>query len=381
MTETPAMRWCKNCFEPTTRPGQVFDENGLCTPCHFAKIDVSKEEWNRRKEELKEIVNWAKARRSPSGYNSVIGVSGGKDSTRLALFAREIGLSPLLVSCTYQPQQMTELGAENLSNLVNLGFDVITINIAPETARRAIRASFLSFSNWCRPSELALYSSIPRVALTQGIPLACAGENPFLAFGNSCGSIDGDASDITSMHTLGDGDLTPYMKDGNRPEDMLLYRFPNKDKSAHEKLRMIYLGYYIEGYSLSNNAEFAINYGFKPRCDSEADPLRTGSYHNHTAVDEDFVIVNQFLKYLKFGFGNVTQQVSSDIRDGRLGRAEALEIIQRYDGLCDIDYIKKFVRFLGITEEQFWDIAEKARNPDIWKRVGDEWELKYKPSL
>ena len=29
MTEKPVIRWCKNCFEPTTRPGQVFDENGL----------------------------------------------------------------------------------------------------------------------------------------------------------------------------------------------------------------------------------------------------------------------------------------------------------------------------------------------------------------
>jgi len=183
------------------------------------------------------------------------------------------------------------------------------------------------------------------------------------------------------MHTLGDGDLTPYLKDGNRPEDMLLYRFPDKDKRSHEKLRMIYLGYYIKGYSLSNNAEYAMNYGFKPRSGPDADSSRTGSYHNHTAVDEDFVIVNQFLKHLKFGFGNVTQQVSSDIRDGRLGSAEALELIQLYDGLCDRDYIDRFVRFIGITEEQFWDVAERARNLDIWESVGNGWELKYKPSL
>ena len=381
MTNKSEMRWCKNCFEPTTRPGQVFDEDGFCTPCHYAKIEVSAEEWEHRRQELNGIVDWARKHRSPSGHDSVIGVSGGKDSTRLALFAREIGLSPLLVSCTYQPQHITELGAENLSNLINLGFDVITINIAPETARRAIKASFLKFANWCRPSELALYSSIPRVALSQGIQLACAGENPFLAFGNACGSVNGDASDIMTMHTLGDGDLTPYLEEGNQTENMLLYRFPEKNKRAQEGLRMIYLGYYIRGYSLSNNADFAMQKGFKPRSGPLADPSRTGSYHNHTAVDEDFTIVNQFLKFLKFGFGNVTQQVSADIRDGRLSRAEALDLIQRYDGLCDDDYIKRFVKFIGITEDQFWEVAEKARNPKIWKSVGNGWELKDKPSL
>ena len=375
------MRWCKNCFEPSSRPGQVIDSTGLCAPCQFKNIGTSPEEWSRRRKELEKIVVWARENRSPSGYDCVIGVSGGKDSTRLALFARENGLRPLLVSCTYPPQQLTELGATNLSNLVNLGFDLITVNIAPEVFKRAIRASFFAFANWCRPSEIALYASLPRVALTQKIPLACAGENPFLAFGNGCGSMDGDASDITSLHTLGGADLAPYMKYGNKPKHMLLYKFPMQDKRNKAGLRMIYLGYYIEDYSVSNNAAYAEAMGFIPRRGQDADPNRTGSYHDHTNVDEDFVFVNQFLKYVKLGFGNVTQQVSCDIRDNRLTRKEALDLILKYDGHCHHDYIKRFIDFIEITEKQFWEVVEASRNTDIWELRHNSWVLKTPPSL
>ena len=58
-------------------------------------------------------------------FDCIIGVSGGKDSTRQALFIREkLKMRPLLVCCTYPPEQLTDLGAKNLSNLIKLGFDL-----------------------------------------------------------------------------------------------------------------------------------------------------------------------------------------------------------------------------------------------------------------
>ena len=57
----------------------------------------------------------------------------GKDSTRQAIWARDKwGLNPLLVCLSYPPQQITERGANNLSNLINLGFDVIVWGPQPE---------------------------------------------------------------------------------------------------------------------------------------------------------------------------------------------------------------------------------------------------------
>ena len=250
------------------------------------------------------------------------------------------------------------------------------MNIAPEIMKTAIRHSFLKFANWCKPSELALYSSIPRIALNHGIALACAGENPFLTFGNECGSMDGDASNIFTMNTLDGGDLTPYLEDGNTTENMLLFKFPDKEKWADKTLRMIYLGYYIKDWSLTNNGRKAIKNGLKIRTGIEADPARTGAYHNHTFLDEDFVIVNNFLKYLKFGFWRPTDQTCYDIWNGRLDRSEAVKIVNKLSNDFPKEYFQDFLRFHNLSKEEFWETVEKFRNKDIWEIDGNHWKLR-----
>lgn len=372
------IRYCRACLDPDTRPGQVFNADGLCMPC---SLELTREtvDWDAREQELREHVLWAKAR-ARHGYDCVIGVSGGKDSTRLALFARDIGLRPLLVSCTYPPMQMTERGAENLSNLISLGFDTITVNIAPVLYRDMMKVGFEKFGNWCKPTELALYASVPQVAIDWNIPLVCLGENPFLTLGTGSGSIDGNAENLASMHTLGGGDLSPYLDEGINPDLLHWYRYPTIEAIRRSGLRMIFLGYYMKDFSDLVNAKVAVAHGLKLREDKDADPERTGSIYNFVALDDDFVFVNQFLKYLKLGFGLVSQQCSLRIRDGAMTRDEALELTRRFDGKVDPALIRDFAKFLGLSEDEFWLVAEKYRNPELWERVGNEgWQLKYPP--
>lgn len=372
------IRYCRLCLEPDTRPGQVFSDDGLCTPCHILQNKESID-WAARERELRDHVLWAKSR-ARHGYDCIIGVSGGKDSTRLALFARDIGMRPLLVSCTYPPKQLTERGAENLANIISLGFDTVTVNIAPRLYRDLMRIGFEKFANWCKPTELALYASVPRVAVDWNIPLVCLGENPFVTLGTGSGSTDGNAENLVSMHTLGGGDLTPYLEEGVAPELMHWYRYPSVDEIKRAGLRMIYLGYYMKDFHDLVNAKVAVAHGLKLRSKADSDPARTGSIYNFVALDDDFVFVNQFLKYLKLGFGLVSQQCSMRIRDGVMTRAEGLEMTRKYDGKVDPGYIRDFAHFLGLSEDEFWLVAEKFRNPDYWERVGNEgWRLKYPP--
>ena len=72
-----------------------------------------------------------------------LGVSGGKDSTRQALWVRDkLKLKPLLVCCSYPPEQLTILGAKNLSNLIELGFDLIVTSPAPKVGKNFYKAGF-----------------------------------------------------------------------------------------------------------------------------------------------------------------------------------------------------------------------------------------------
>src|SRR6185436_11305402 len=120
---------------------------------------------------LDEIAEFGR-RNNVSGYDCIIGVSGGKDSVRQVMYARdELGLKPLLVSCTYPPEQMSERGAKNLANIISLGFDLISVSPAPQTWKSLMREGFLRFGNWARSTEMALYASAPKVAIAYHIPL------------------------------------------------------------------------------------------------------------------------------------------------------------------------------------------------------------------
>jgi hypothetical protein len=73
------------------------------------------------------------------------------------------------------------------------------------------------------------------------------------------------------------------------------------------------------------------------------------------------------LKYIKFGFGQCLDHVCYDLREGRMTRDEAIELIKKYDGKCSPTYIEKFCNYIGISNEEFWKTTEKFRGL-MWKK-------------
>ena len=88
----------------------------------------------------------------------------------------KLGLNPLLVCLAYPPEQITQRGVENVSNLIELGFDVVVSSLSPKTWKKSLRSGFFKFTNWARSSELALYSAVPQIALKYGIKIIFWGE-------------------------------------------------------------------------------------------------------------------------------------------------------------------------------------------------------------
>ena len=361
-------------MQPDTRPGIKFDEDEMCPACRFAEQESSID-WEARKQELEKIVEYG-SKNNISGYECIIGVSGGKDSVRQAMFAKEeLGLNPLLVCCTSSPEQITDLGTENMSNLIELGFDVVTYSPAPETWKRLIRQSFLREGNLLKSTEMALYASAPKMAIAYQIPLVFLGENPAITVGClDVGSTNGDASRMKNSNTIRSGpDI--LLEDGIGEKNIIMYRYPSDDEMELAKLKIVYLGYYIRGFAKRTNADFSIKNGMKVRHDPPED---LGDITGHEALDDDFQIINQMLKYLKLGFGKTTDQVCEEIRLGKMTRSEAIEMVSLYDGNCADRYIKRFCNYIGISEEQFWEVANSFRNTEIWETDNRGiWKHKY----
>jgi N-acetyl sugar amidotransferase len=368
------IKFCKKCIQPDTRPSIQFDKNGVCPACRIAEgqPDV---DWSARLSELKQIVRESmKHNRSP--YDCVIGVSGGKDSLRQAMFARdELGLHPLLVCCSYPPEQVTTLGVQNLSNLISLGFDCITVSPAPGVWKKLMKQGFLMYGNWGKSTEMALYASAPKVAVAYHIPLVFLGENPAITVGEmGTGSVTGDAGQMKNSNTIASGpeELAQAAQVDRRY--LTWYQYSSDEELDLSNLRIIYLGYYIWDFAKRANAEFSMHHGLKVRNDAPED---IGDITGHEALDDDFVIENQMMKFLKLGFGKVTDQVCEEMRLGKMTRKESIELVKKYDGCCAPRYIQAFCKYLGITNDTFWQIVDKYVDRDIFQKdQNGRWVMK-----
>lgn len=366
------MKYCKNCLQPDTRPGTKFDENGICPACNYFQT-LESVDWEDRKAELNEIIEFGKAN-NHSGYDCIIGVSGGKDSTRQAMFVKEVlGMKPLLVCLSYPPEQVTQRGVDNISNMIALGFDCITINPAPQTWKSLMFESFMEYVNWCKSTEIALFSSVPRLAIAYQIPLIWWGENPALQLGDlkGLGKNGSDGNRLKHGNTLAGGDISWMFKKGVQQKDILQYIYPSDKQMEDANLRIIYLGYFWKDWSLLDNGIYSALQGLDIR---EEPPQDIGDYLGVTSLDDDWVTFNQMIKYYKFGFGRITDYVNEDIRWKRITREQGIELVRRYDGKCSPKYIESFCKYIQIPVSKFWEMVDKGVNKNLFEKNNNgEW--------
>ena len=364
------MKYCKKCLQPNTRPGIVFDSNQVCYACLYEESKKTID-WEQRRAELKSIAEWAKQERKNRNisYDAVVGVSGGKDSTFQAIYAKEkLGLHPLLVNSV--PDEITEPGRKNLDNLNKLGFDIISIRTDPNIARKLAKKTFFERGNIISASEYGLWASAYIIADNFNIPLIIQGENAALTLG-TVGKQEptGDAFSVIQMDTLRGGDTKKLIDD--EPEisldDVFFYQIPSIDKMREKNIRAMFLQYYTPEWSQVGNADFAIARGLMGRTTEDLHDI--GRYRRYTAIDSDMQIVNQMLKYLKFGFGFATDEACYDIREGRLTREDAIWYVNEYDGKCGEQYIDMACKYLSVTKEDFWGVVDKFVNKKLFTRV------------
>ena len=175
------MKICKICIQPDSRPGLYFTDDDICGACLWEK-EKAVIDWDKRYDELIEIAKSVKSNNLKNNYDCVIGVSGGKDSTRQALVARdELGLRCLLVNC--EPPNITDIGKKNIENLKNLGFDVFSIRPNPQIIKKLIKFDFYKHLNPVKVTEFCLYASTYIIAEKFDISLIIQGENPGLVLG------------------------------------------------------------------------------------------------------------------------------------------------------------------------------------------------------
>ena len=236
-----------------------------------------------------------------------------------------------------------------------------------------MKHGFYEFGNWCRSTEMALYAIPPHMAVAYKIPLMFYGENPVLTMGERHGRFDGNAIGIQEGNTIKGGPKSLNYQDASN-QDFHFYQYPSYEDIEIAGIKIIYLGYYMKDWYGYKNAEFAIQRGLQIRDET---PKNMGDLWGNGGLDEEFKIINQYLKYLKYGFGTVTDQVCEAIHQGMMTREEAVELVKKYDGGCSEHYINIFCDFIDISLDEFWTIVDKHANKDLFEKINGRWKPKF----
>jgi len=80
------------------------------------------------------------------------------------------------------------------------------------------------------------------------------------------------------------------------------------------------------------------------------------SQYNYEKIECHMQGVRDYIKHIKRGYSRTTHLSSIDIRNGRLSRDEAMEMISLHEGKRPPS-LDLFLKFVGLTEQEFLQVA------------------------
>ncbi len=388
------VRFCRRCVMSNQRPASVPEfkhtveqkkptlhiaEDGICDACRYAEMKDKEVDWEARKKELGKLLD--QYRRDDGSYDVLVPGSGGKDSIKAAhVLKYEYGMHPLTI--TWAPHLYTDIGWKNFRNWIDIGgFDNILFNPNGKVHRLLTKLAVENLFHPFQPFILGQKNVAPKMAAKLGLPLVFYGENE-AEYGNPINE-NLSAQRDNRYFSASKEDLKHMIISGVSMErlineykltmtDLDPYLPPTADELNNAKVDVRYLGYYIK-WTPQENYYYAVEHaGF------EANPERTeGSFSKYNSLDDKFDGIQFWSTYIKFGLGRTSYEASQEIRNHHLTREEGVALVRRFDGEFPKRYFKEILEYMDMTEERFFELADKFRSPHLWEKTGSGWKLRH----
>jgi N-acetyl sugar amidotransferase len=375
------IKYCKRCVMSNQRPRIKFDQNGICAPCNY--FDFKKTvDWNSREKELMDICN--KYRSKDGTFDCVVPSSGGKDSAWVAHELKtKYKMHPLTV--TWSPLKYSDIGWENLQNFNDHGFDIIMGIAKGDVRKRLCRDAMIEMGDPFQPFIYGQYLFPMSIALKYGIKLVFGGENAEVEYGGCDNNDEGFVRKERDIEEYDEIWFSKYsvnfwLDKGYTEEDLNLFQGCTPDEINKAGIKRLYYSYF-RNWSNHKNFYYAVeNTGFKPNAHRTE-----GTYTKYSSIDDKIDGFHHWFSLLKFGIGRCTANAAREIREGYITREEGVSLVNRYDSEFPKKYFDVFLNYTGLSDLQFWQIADRWRNKRIWvkkntndKSPGDDWEKKNK---
>lgn len=172
-------RICTRCVMDTTDPNIRFDGNGVCNHCTTYHERAGTELFHRDESgtHLEQLLKRIKAAGRRKDYDCIIGVSGGVDSTYVALKVKEFGLRPLAIHL--DNGWNSNLAVTNIQNTLKaLDIDLHTI-VLDWDEFKTLQLSFLRASTPDSevPTDHAIQAVLFKAAKQFGVRYVIGGSN------------------------------------------------------------------------------------------------------------------------------------------------------------------------------------------------------------
>jgi N-acetyl sugar amidotransferase len=399
--------FCKRCVISNQRPNSAveyehtkdsrkktinFDAEGICDACRFAEKKNATIDWDERERRLRDLLDQHRSR--DGKYDCILPGSGGKDSFYASHILRnKYGMHPLTV--TWAPHIYTEWGWKNFQSWIHAGHDNLLMTPNGRVHRLLTR---LAVDLLFHPFQAFMFgqkSLAPKMALLHKIPLVIYGENE-AEYGNPISDTDTAkrdwsyfTSDDQSKIFLGGVSIADLKSQfGVEHQDLLPYLPTDPQEIERQKVEVHYLGYYLKWHPQSCYYYAVEHGGF------QASPERTsGTYSKYNSIDDRIDDFHYYTTGVKFGIGRASYDASQEIRSGDINREEGVALVKRFDHEYPSRFADEIFRYLSIpekefpeaskmfevptlTEQYFARLADNFRSPNLWKWVGNNWQLR-----
>ena len=350
------LRYCTRCGLPETVERIAFDDRGICRACQSAEQKMHID-WAERGRQLEALLQWGRDR-ARGGYECVVPISGGKDSTfQLHVLAKVHGMKCLAV--TFNHNWYSETGWYNLVNcLEELDVDHVMFTPRRSLVNRLARRSLEKIGDACWHCHAGCGAFPLQVAVKFRIPLIVYGESVSESSGRS--SYDEPTMPYDREYfTRVSAKATPEeMACSYIAEDELCpFWLPSPEEMAAAELKGFHLGDYIF-WDEERQMEFVRDtYGWK-ETDIE------GAFKGFKSAECVMPGVHDFTCYLKRGYGRSSWQAFADVRAGLMTREEGFELGKAIDPQRPeaLDY---YLQITGYSEEEFREIMARHRVPPL----------------
>lgn len=359
------MKICSRCMTPETHETIMYDEQGVCNVCRQHEVKKEKIDWQSRLQDLEALIDQY---RGKFDYDCLIPFSGGKDSTYAVYkLVTDYKLKPLVISFDHgflRPQTLEN----NTRTLRKLGVDFLKFTPNWHVVRKIMLESLIRKGDFCWHCHTGIFAYPMQVAVKYNVPLIFWGEpsaeyTSYYSYDNPeevdekrfnrCTNLGITAEDMQGML---DGSVTM--------RDLAPFMYPKLKDLRKIGYRSVCLGSYIP-WDVKKHVEIITReIGWQG---DNVEGVPPG--YRYEKVECMLQGVRDYCKFLKRGYARVSHLSSIDIRNNRMGKAEAERLVAQYEGKrpASLDY---FLSLLGISEETFNEIIKThVVSPNEWRET------------